>query len=468
MTLRAWLVLAAAYLLAVAIVALEVPLAVNVERRTVSEFRSNVLSAAALVASRISDDIAAATTAGGRPRFERDLQSLVKGFATAVQVRILVTNRSGRVLADSAGEARLGTLYRTRQRPEFAAALGNRIDFRQRYSQTLGQDLLLVTVPVHRGGGVIGTVRVSESLEDVRATVRRSRIGLILVGAAVMAGGLALAWLLATLLARRVGRLEEAAGRLGEGDLQARAPEQAPREISTLARSFNRTAATLSSNLTAQRDFLGNASHQLRTPLTGLKLRLEAIEQEGGFAADQARKAAVEADRLAELVDDLLILARAASVEATAASVDLSGLAREAVDRWAEPAGRAGKTLLLEADSPCNVWADARDVGQVLDNLIDNSIRYTPEGTQITVAARWRDGSGLLEVIDTGPGIPAEDRPRVFERFYRGSNGRQAGPGTGLGLSIAAELVRRWRGRVHLADGDGTRVEVTFPRPTVS
>jgi signal transduction histidine kinase len=110
------------------------------------------------------------------------------------------------------------------------------------------------------------------------------------------------------------------------------------------------------------------------------------------------------------------------------------------------------------------VWADDGDVAHVLDNLIENAIRYSPAGTNIVVEAANRDGVMALSVEDDGPGIPQEDRDRIFERFYRGSNGRLAGPGTGLGLAIVAELVRRWGGRVRLADGAGTCVEATFPR----
>jgi signal transduction histidine kinase len=235
--------------------------------------------------------------------------------------------------------------------------------------------------------------------------------------------------------------------------------------LAALARSFNRMAGSLAGNLEAQREFLANASHQLRTPLTGLRLRLEAIREEGGFAAEQAAKADADLDRLSALVDDLLALARASSREASAEQVDLVEVSREAAGRWRDAAAAAGKRIELEARGRPVAWASHEDVAHVLDNLVDNAIRYAPRGAEVRVGAESRDGHAVLEVWDTGPGISSEDRERVFERFYRGAIGRQAGSGTGLGLAIVAELVRRWGGDVRVLDGPGARIEATFPSP---
>jgi signal transduction histidine kinase len=224
-------------------------------------------------------------------------------------------------------------------------------------------------------------------------------------------------------------------------------------------------AAELTGSIEAQREFVANASHQLRTPLTGVRLRLEAIMQDGGRAGEQAAKAQAELDRLSALVDDLLALAHASSADATATSVDLSDLAREAVARWREGAEAAGKRLELKADGRPIVWASPEDVTHVLDNLIDNALRYAPAGSEVRIETGADDGRASLVVADDGPGIPQAERARVFERFYRGSTGRSAGPGTGLGLAIVAELVRRWDGEVRLLDAPGTRVEAVFPRP---
>ncbi|HLM33511.1 MAG TPA: winged helix-turn-helix domain-containing protein [Gaiellaceae bacterium] len=134
--------------------------------------------------------------------------------------------------------------------------------------------------------------------------------------------------------------------------------------------------------------------------------------------------------------------------------------------RFASVDELAGQALRLQADGAANVWADPADVAHILDNLIENAVRYSPAGSDIVVDASSGVAGTSLTVSDTGPGIPAEDRDRVFDRFYRGANGRSSSPGTGLGLAIVAELVERWNGHVRLVEGPGTSIEASFPPPT--
>jgi signal transduction histidine kinase len=460
-SLRTRLLLAAGYLVAVVVVALSVPLGLNVERRAASEFRAGVLGNAAILAARVSHLVAGAAAEDGP---DPQLTAVVNETAGSLDARVVVTDGRGRVLADSAGRAAHGSAYATSERPEFGVALfEGRIDSRRRFSDTEGEELLLVTVPVVQRGAVAGAVRVSRSEGSFGAEVRRSWAGLALIGGAVVLAGLALAWFLATTLARPVARLRDAAARLGRGDLTARTAPEGPGELESLGRSFNRMADALTANLASQQDFLANASHQLRTPLTGLKLRLEAIRRGRGSAEEEAAKAEMEVDRLSQLVEDLLKLARAASVESTGASVDLADAVRQATDRWAGSAAEAGMTLRVEAQGAPTAWADASDVVQVLDNLVENATRYCPGGTAIVLEAGTNGGRPFLAVADDGPGVPPAERPRLFERFYRGSSGRGAGPGTGLGLAVVRELIRRWGGEVRLIDAPGTRIEATFP-----
>jgi signal transduction histidine kinase len=305
-------------------------------------------------------------------------------------------------------------------------------------------------------------VPASASRESVIDRVHKSWLRLAAIGLAVVAGAFVLAWILATTVSRPLSRLRNTAKDLGEGDLDARAPTDGPAELAALGVSFNRMADALGSSMRAQRDFVANASHQLRTPLTGIKLRLEAIRAEGGAAGENAAKAEEELDRLEALVDDLLALAGAATPPPAGAAVDLSSVVEDAIERWQAPAGEAEKTVGAGRVEQALVLADAGDLAHVIDNLIENALRYTPAGATVTVESEADNGRATLVVADDGPGIPAEDRARVFERFYRGSNGRRLGPGTGLGLAIVSELVERWDGEVTLADGPGTRVRVAF------
>ena len=355
----------------------------------------------------------------------------------------------------------MGTPFATTERPEFQTALGGGIDVRRRHSDTLGEELLLVTVPVTNLDQTIGALRVSAPMGEVESSVRSSWLALALIGVAVVLAGLVLAWILAGSIARPVEKLRAAAGRLGRGDLEARVEPEGPQEIDELGRSFNRMAGELSDNLAAQRDFVANASHQLRTPLTGIKLRLEAIRSEGGAAADEAAKAEGELDRLSLLVDDLLRShAPRRTARGRSASTSVKRCGRRA-DAGPSRPRRPGTTSSSPQTGSGHAWAAPADVAHVLDNLIENAIRYSPSGSRIEVEL---DSNGFV-VSDTGPGIPPAERERVFERFYRGAEGRAAGPGTGLGLAIVAELAERWGGSVELLDGPGTRVRARFQAP---
>jgi len=473
MSLRARLLLAAAYILAVVVGALEVPLAMNIDQRATREFEAGVLSNAVLLAARINDDV---PLAGNAQAAQADaalatIRTIVSETARGVRprVRFVVTDAAGRVLTDSDGQAAAGTPFGTPQRREFGEVLskpGGEIVITHRHSTTLGQDLLLVAVPVVHNHEAIGVVRASEPTGALQARVRRIWLGLGGIGIAVILVGMALAWLLAATLTRPVERLAVAAERLGSGQLDARAEPSGPREIATLATSFNSMASALSANIAAQRVFLANASHQLRTPLTGLKLRLEAIEGEGGAAGEEARKAGAEADRLNDLVEGLLTLARTSSAPPAAEAVDVGAVARSACERWTGAAERAGKDLRVDVPpEPATVRAQASDVEHILDNLVENAIRYTPAGSTIDVRVERANGSISLVVADDGPGIMPEDRQHVFERFYRGTSGVRAGRGTGLGLAIVAEAVHRWGGTIELVDGHrrGTTFRASLP-----
>jgi signal transduction histidine kinase len=461
---RSRLLLAAAYLVAVVVVALEVPLALNIERRANADFQADVLGRAALLSAQISDSVAGASPADAQS-VPASMRAAVGGAVRSAGERIVVTDGSGRLLADSASGAAVGARFAGPQRPEFGVAIGEgRVDFRRRFSTTLGEDLLLVTVPVLDHGRVVGAVRVSTPRGALMGRVHRSWLRLGLIGLAVVLASLALAWILAGTVARPLRRLRDTSSRLGEGDLAARAPTDGPAELAEVGVSFNRMADELASSLQAQRDFIANASHQLRTPLTGLKLRLEAIRAEGGPTVENAVKAEQELDRLGALVDDLLALASAATSAPAGVAVDLADVVGAAVERWRGPAGEADKTVEAGRRESVTVFADPGDLAHVVDNLIENALRYSPPGTSITVEAAAEDGRAKLAVADDGPGIPTADRARIFERFYRGANGKRSGPGTGLGLAIVAELVERWGGDVSLGDGPGTRIEASFTR----
>jgi signal transduction histidine kinase len=478
MRLRTRLVLAFLYILLTVIIALGVPLAWTLQNRARSEFRTNLLVTAQVFAASLS--------AGSlEPQVRTDLNEDVDALARELtpSARIIVVNRGGRLTADSCprrssvapcggidGRSDLGEPYATARRQELVQALNRVPNTAIRFSNDLDEDIVVAAAPIFdettTGGAdgstttvVAGAVRISESLAEVNQSVRRSTLGLLVIGLAGLVAGLVLAFGIAASIARPLRRLTSTARRLGDGDLGARTDNVGgAEEIREVGQSFDDMADRLERTVQAQREFVANASHQLRTPLTGVKLRLESVIDANDDPSSQAdlQAAEREVDRLSEIISRLLLMSR--QIEAgDATRVDLADAARRAVERWRGRAEHAGATLTVDGEDGV-AQANPTDVEQVLDNLLDNAIAYAPGPIKIQTGRR--DGKVFVAVEDQGPGIPLEEIPRVTERFYRGM-GVHSG-GSGLGLAIAKELAEKWGGTtsVMTGDGGGARVEI--------
>jgi signal transduction histidine kinase len=446
-----------AYIMLVVLIALGVPLAVNLQQRERLELETQVLIQGQGIASAIGSE-------NLQPRNADRLRQIVARAADQVAGRIIVVDADGILVADTQGPDYLGNLYATAARPEIVAALEGRTQTVTRYSSDLGIDLLATAVPIQDEGRTVGAVRITKTMAEVRAETRRATVGLVAVGLAALAAGLVLAWALAGSFSRPLRRLADTSERLGSGDLSARAEDvQGAEEIEQLGRAFDEMADRLERTVRAQREFVANASHQLRTPLTGMKLRLEsAVEQtDDPDLRQQLETADREADRLSDIVDRLLVMARQIE-EGQATRVDVGDAVARAVTRWEERATRLGASLLARGEGG-DALGNPADLDQILDNLLDNAIAYAP-GRIVLETARV-DGRLVLAVQDHGPGISEAEREHVTDRFYRG-RGAPAG-GSGLGLAIARELAEKWGGTLQVLDaaGGGTRVEVRLRIP---
>jgi signal transduction histidine kinase len=247
------------------------------------------------------------------------------------------------------------------------------------------------------------------------------------------------------------------------GDLSARAEAAGAKEQREVSAAFNDMAERLEAVLAAQREFVANASHQLRTPLTGLRLRLESARGKAGRDASRELEAAEqEVERMARLLTSLLTLARDGDTPGEGHPVSLARAAERAHERWAGTAEQDGRELQLVGGGDATIAASEEDLAILLDNLIENALRYSP--SRVGVDWGHDGGQAWLAVLDEGPGLAPGEESRLFERFARGSAGGNSS-GTGLGLAIVQTLARRWRGTVSLSNRleGGTRAEVRFP-----
>jgi signal transduction histidine kinase len=206
--------------------------------------------------------------------------------------------------------------------------------------------------------------------------------------------------------------------------------------------------------LRAQTEFVADASHQLRTPLTGLRLRIEEARASDDAAARAHHLDAglEELDRMSHTIDDLLVLSRTGEREGQGEEIDLAEAAADARRRWERAAAGREIALAAELDGGGVAWASRADLDRAVDAVLENAIHYTPAGGHVTIRAT----DGAIEVLDDGPGLAAGEEEAVFSRFHRGHAGRGgAAPGTGLGLPIARELMRAWGGDAKLANRPG-------------
>ncbi len=394
-----------------------------------------------------------------------DLQSVADAAAAyrdAGGGRVVITDSDGIALVTSDDdESALGNDYSSR--PEITQALAGTISTGSRFSRTLQVQLVFVAVPVLSGDEVLGAVRLTyaESIVDEEVSRRLQVIGIVALLTLLMAGIAGVVF--SGTVTRRLSVLTETTERLAGGDLSARADVDggAP-ELVRLSRSFNRMAERLAGLVDEQRSFASDASHQLRTPLTALRLKLERardlIDSDPEGASARLAAAELEADRLVTIVEGLLALGRAGVSVAPAMSVDLAAIARERVEQWEPLASEHGIALTLDGPTSVRVLAVPTGVDQMIDNIIDNALAVSRDGDTIRVVIAAGEHP-TVSVIDDGPGMTDDELDRAFDRFWRGGT---ASSGTGLGLAIVAELARASGATVALARRDPRGLTATI------
>jgi len=449
------LILSLLAVLALALIAVDYLVTQRVERTFSQELRQELSEKARTIALVL-------------PLHEDRLTQLAK----AAGARVTWVDAGGRVLAES--DADLRGMENHKGRPEIAAALRGEVGSSFRTSPTLGIRLFYVAIP-YQGGALRLAVPATSVEAQVRAILNDVLLSTVLAFLPVVI----LAALFARYISGRVGTLVEFTRQLAQGNFRARLPGASRGVLGVFTAKLNETSEKLEFMLDRletehaeleklenfRKDFVINVSHELRTPLASIQGYTETLLD--GAIHDPANNVKFltiirqNTERLARLTADLLTLSRAElnQQELKFASYHAGRLLADNLDGMRPIAERRGIRLALEPVDPpdAEVFCDAEAFHQILTNLLDNAIKYTPDRGTVTVGARRlgcpTDFTGRVEffVRDTGPGIPADELPRLFERFYRVDKARsRALGGTGLGLAIVKHLARSQHGEVRV------------------
>jgi len=354
--------------------------------------------------------------------------------------------------------------------PEFDEARAGHNVF---YNTVIGPEQVRTYLhPLIIDGGLIGFIQVGRSFGEFYAILDRLRWSLLVLGTVslLLAGGIA--WGIAGGALRPIADLTRTARAIAQSRSFSRRVENTGSgdEVGELGVTFNEMLSNLEEAYAAQQRFIADASHELRTPLTSVRANLELLGRQGELLPPPERNvllraASDETERMSRLVSDLLSLARAdAGQRLQKRAVELDRLLLEAC-RQAKLLAKDTRLVIGEIDE-VTVQGDPDRLKQLLLVLVDNAIRYTPPGGQISLSLRKDAGKAILEVADTGTGISGEDLPHIFERFYRANKARASDDtGTGLGLAIAKWIVGEHGGEIAVASlpGQGTTFTIRLP-----
>lgn len=397
---------------------------------------------------------------GGRQPTAKEFTSRIRAAEDSTDARVTVRDWYAH-----ATDERFPGFYRVDKSREFAPfddVLARQAIETRRLQSAFGrsrdEEIGMVALRLDSPGERARVAFFSRDFNDVQETVAfvRDRVLLAAGGALLIAliGG----YLVAATLARRVERLERAARHVARGRFMDPLPVQSKDEIGQLTETFNQMQEQLRRVDVARKEFIATASHELRTPIFSLGGFVELLQDED--LDEETRREFLETmseqvERLQKLSVNLLDLSRldSDSVELHTEPVDLAELTRSVAGEFHPRLAEHGTELVLDVpEEGPSASCDRERVAQIMRILLDNALRHTPEGTDVTVSATRYNGAAELTVADTGPGLPAGARSKVFERFFTGDAGR----GAGLGLAIARELAERMDGRLVLVTDNGS------------
>ncbi len=382
--------------------------------------------------------------------------------------RVLVTNEKGRVLYDSAAEEN-----QTGQQPEIKAiarAMEGKTSFYSRF--TSEAFFSHVAVPILRDAKVVGAVYLDEKDEEQAGIITGIQSRIRTISAFICILALLADILMTSLLTKRIVTLAEMTKKVAEGDYSQRFLTEGEDEVAELGREFNRLTQRLETTEKQRRQFVSDASHELKTPIAAITLLADSIVQNENMDEETIREFVAdivhESNRLQKMTEELLDLSRLDDGTAgNSVPVNMTKVTEEAVALLKPLSSEQNVEIRLDLEPDSIVLATENDLYHVVFNLVENAIKYNVPNGKVTVTLRTAGDRIRMEVEDTGIGIPENERESIFHRFYRvdKARSREAG-GSGLGLSIAHDAVIQHRGTIDVEDVEpqGTRFIVTLPK----
>lgn len=341
-------------------------------------------------------------------------------------------------------------------------------------SDNHGIKLMMVSVPVEKNESIIGGVYLAKTMSGIEDTIQITRNSLVVfsIMIVILIGMLSLG--LSYIVTAPLAEFTKAAREISKGNFQYRIHVKGTNEMTQMADTLNYMCEELNLLEEKRKKFVSDASHELKTPMAGIKLICDSLVQtpnpDPGMVQDFLSDMSDEVDRLTRIINRLLVLTKleGGSIGLRPEQADLQAMMDRAVQKLSGLA--AAKNIAIQCDYRGRtlepVVLDYDKIYEAVYNIIDNAIKYTPEDGQVYLDVREQDGCVIITIEDTGAGIPAAERERVFERFYRldDSRSRETG-GTGLGLSIAKEAVTMHGGRIEVTDGKtgGCAFVITLP-----
>jgi signal transduction histidine kinase len=423
---------------------------------------------------RINQALSQSTSLAAPEEQETEANILISSFlsteAQLLGMKLALVSPQGAVVAESRGRPNFG--LRTIQLPaDVFSGEGPRVS--EHYFPALGRRYMFATSPTDLSTGESGYLLAIKPLEQVGSVAGSLIWYVVLAGLIALGISMAFALYLSSAISRPVHAVTEAARRMAAGDYGQAVEVTGPEETGELARDFNMMAERVRTAYEQQRNFVGNVSHELRTPLTSIEGFSQALLDGVSESAEEQRRSLEiinqESKRLVRLLRDLLLLSQIDAGELTPERrpVEVVKLIEELGSLYKGRAEEEG--IVFRAEPPpdaLTIWTDPDRLERVMTNLLDNALKYTGAAGAITLSARRDAGRARFSVADTGPGIPPEVLPRIFDRFYRVEQSRaQKHGGSGLGLAICKELVETMGGtiEVHSPAGQGTTFTIALP-----